>query len=296
MRILVAGSSGLIGTASVAWLRAHGHEVRRLVRRPPGAPDEWSWDPRTGRVHPAALDRVDAVVNLCGSSVGARRWSGAVKQELRDSRIVPTDVLAAAVAAAGVPTLVNAGAVGFYGDTGETVVDERSPAGQGFVADLCRDWEAATAPAREAGVRTIVLRTGIVLAPHGGILRRLEPLFRLGLGSRLGDGRQYMSWVALEDAVAAVGFVLGRGDIAGPVDVTGPAPVTNARFTEALAHSVHRPAPWTTPGFVVAAVAGEMARALVLTGQRALPAVLESTGFEFRYPTIGAALGNALAS
>ncbi|MBC2588018.1 MULTISPECIES: TIGR01777 family oxidoreductase [Rhodococcus] len=296
MRILVAGSSGLIGTASVAWLRAHGHEVRRLVRRPPGAPDEWSWDPRTGRVDPAALDRVDAVVNLCGSSVGARRWSGAVKQELRDSRIVPTDVLAAAVAAAGVPTLVNAGAVGFYGDTGETVVDERSPAGQGFVADLCRDWEAATAPAREAGVRTIVLRTGIVLAPHGGILRRLEPLFRLGLGSRLGDGRQYMSWVALEDAVAAVGFVLGRGDIAGPVDVTGPAPVTNARFTEALAHSVHRPAPWTTPGFVVAAVAGEMARALVLTGQRALPAVLESTGFEFRYPTIGAALGNALAS
>ncbi|UGQ43447.1 TIGR01777 family oxidoreductase [Rhodococcus aetherivorans] len=296
MRILVAGSSGLIGTASVAWLRAHGHEVRRLVRRPPGAPDEWSWDPRTGRVDPAALDRVDAVVNLCGSSVGARRWSGAVKQELRDSRIVPTDVLAAAVAAAGVPTLVNAGAVGFYGDTGETVVDERSPAGQGFVADLCRDWEAATAPAREAGVRTIVLRTGIVLAPHGGILRRLEPLFRLGLGSRLGDGRQYMSWVALEDAVAAVGFVLGRGDIAGPVDVTGPAPVTNARFTEALAHSVHRLAPWTTPGFVVAAVAGEMARALVLTGQRALPAVLESTGFEFRYPTIGAALGNALAS
>ncbi|CCW15507.1 cell division inhibitor [Rhodococcus aetherivorans] len=296
MRILVAGSSGLIGTASVAWLRAHGHEVRRLVRRPPGAPDEWSWDPRTGRVDPAALDRVDAVVNLCGSSVGARRWSGAVKQELRDSRIVPTDVLAAAVAAAGVPTLVNAGAVGFYGDTGETVVDERSPAGQGFVADLCHDWEAATAPAREAGVRTIVLRTGIVLAPHGGILRRLEPLFRLGLGSRLGDGRQYMSWVALEDAVAAVGFVLGRGDIAGPVDVTGPAPVTNARFTEALAHSVHRPAPWTTPGFVVAAVAGEMARALVLTGQRALPAVLESTGFEFRYPTIGAALGNALAS
>ncbi|ANZ24835.1 TIGR01777 family protein [Rhodococcus sp. WB1] len=296
MRILVAGSSGLIGTASVAWLRAHGHEVRRLVRRPPGAPDEWSWDPRTGRVDPAALDRVDAVVNLCGSSVGARRWSGAVKQELRDSRIVPTDVLAAAVAAAGVPTLVNAGAVGFYGDTGETVVDERSPAGQGFVADLCRDWEAATAPAREAGVRTIVLRTGIVLAPHGGILRRLEPLFRLGLGSRLGDGRQYMSWVALEDAVAAVGFVLGRGDIAGPVDVTGPAPVTNARFTEALAHSVHRPAPWTTPGFVVAAVAGEMARALVLTGQRALPVVLESTGFEFRYPTIGAALGNALAS
>ncbi|MGV9735912.1 TIGR01777 family oxidoreductase [Rhodococcus aetherivorans] len=296
MRILVAGSSGLIGTASVAWLRAHGHEVRRLVRRPPGAPDEWSWDPRTGRVDPAALDRVDAVVNLCGSSVGARRWSGAVKQELRDSRIVPTDVLAAAVAAAGVPTLVNAGAVGFYGDTGETVVDERSPAGHGFVADLCHDWEAATAPAREAGVRTIVLRTGIVLAPHGGILRRLEPLFRLGLGSRLGDGRQYMSWVALEDAVAAVGFVLGRGDIAGPVDVTGPAPVTNARFTEALAHSVHRPAPWTTPGFVVAAVAGEMARALVLTGQRALPAVLESTGFEFRYPTIGAALGNALAS
>lgn len=266
------------------------------MRRPPGAPDEWSWDPRTGRVDPAALDRVDAVVNLCGSSVGARRWSGAVKQELRDSRIVPTDVLAAAVAAAGVPTLVNAGAVGFYGDTGETVVDERSPAGQGFVADLCHDWEAATAPAREAGVRTIVLRTGIVLAPHGGILRRLEPLFRLGLGSRLGDGRQYMSWVALEDAVAAVGFVLGRGDIAGPVDVTGPAPVTNARFTEALAHSVHRPAPWTTPGFVVAAVAGEMARALVLTGQRALPAVLESTGFEFRYPTIGAALGNALAS
>ena len=296
MRILVAGSSGLIGTASVAWLRAHDHEVRRLVRRPPAAPDEWFWDPPTGRVDPSAFDRVDAVVNLCGSSVDERRWSGAVKQELRDSRIVPTDVLATAAASAGVPTLVNAGAVGVYGHTGEDVVDERSPAGQGFVADLCRDWEAATAPARAAGVRTIVLRIGIVLSPHGGILRRLQPLFRLGLGSRLGDGRQYMSWVALEDVVSALDFVLGRGDIAGPVDVTGPAPVTNARFTEALAHSVHRPAPWTTPGFVVGAVVGEMAHALVLTGQRALPTVLESAGFEFRYPTIGGALAHALGT
>lgn len=295
MRIVVAGSSGLIGNALVASLRAGGHEVTRLVRGRPTGADESGWDPGHGRVDAAALRGADAVVNLCGAGIGDKRWSGAYKQELRDSRLTTTDVLAHAVAESGVPVLVNGSAVGYYGDTGDRIVDERSPAGAGFLADLCRDWEAATARASEAGARVVSLRTATVLSPTGGMLGKLRPLFSLGLGGRLGGGRQYLSWISLADEVAAIEFVLTHDDVRGPVDVCAPEPVTNAHFTSAMGRALHRPAPWIVPGFAVSALVGEFAREAVLAGQRAVPKVLTDAGFEFRHRTIEDALGYAFA-
>ncbi|MFC4602208.1 TIGR01777 family oxidoreductase [Rhodococcus kronopolitis] len=296
MRVTVAGSSGLIGTALVAALRADGHEVRRLVRRPAAGPDEFRWSPPERDIAPGALAGVDAVVNLCGAGIGDHRWTGAYKQQLRDSRLTAADVLATAVAEAGVPTLLNASAVGYYGDTGERAVDETAPPGSGFLADLCRDWEQATEPARAAGARTVVLRSGTVVSASGGLVGRLRPLFRLGLGGRLGNGRQYLSWISLDDEVDAIAFVLRTATIAGPVNLTGPAPVTNAAFTEAFGRVLHRPTPWTVPGFAATALVGEFANEAVLAGQRVLPTVLEESGFAFRHHTVGEALAAAVGS
>ncbi|MGW0175727.1 TIGR01777 family oxidoreductase [Rhodococcus sp. NPDC003322] len=295
MKVTVAGSSGLIGTTLIAALNADGHEVRRLVRRPVAGRDEFRWAPERGVLDSRALDGVDAVVNLCGAGIGDQRWSGAYKQLLRDSRVAPTDVLAHAVADRGVPVLVNASAVGFYGDTGDGVVDENAPAGAGFLSGLCRDWERATEPARDAGTRTVLLRTGTVISPNGGLLGRLRPLFRFGLGGRLGSGRQYLSWISLDDEVAAIRFALTSGALAGPVNATAPNPVTNAGFTKALGHALRRPTPWVVPGFALRAAVGEFADEAVLHGQRALPAALESAGFTFRHNTIDEALTAALA-
>ena len=206
--IAIAGSSGLIGSALVTALRASDNRVVRIVRRAPSNADEVHWNPQTGGFDPDALRGVDAVVNLCGAGVGDKRWSGAYKQQLRDSRMAPTEVISAAVAEAGVPVLINASAVGYYGNTGDRVVDETAPAGMGFLAQLCEDWEAATLPAQQAGVRVVLARTGLVLSPGGGLLSRLRPLFSLGLGARLGNGRQYMPWISLEDEVRALLFAI----------------------------------------------------------------------------------------
>ncbi|MFZ2177951.1 MAG: TIGR01777 family oxidoreductase [Rhodococcus sp. (in: high G+C Gram-positive bacteria)] len=295
MRVVIAGSSGMIGTALVSSLRGDGHEVVRLVRRRAAGPDESQWDPEKSSLDTDVLADVDAVVNLCGAGVGDKRWTGAYKQLIRDSRLASTDVLAEAVAAAAIPVFVNASAVGYYGNTGDRVVDEQSPCGSGFLASLCRDWEAATAPAVQADVRTVLLRSGIVLAPNGGLLRRLRMLYSVGLGGRLGNGRQYVPWISLEDTVDAIEFVLRRDDIEGPVNLTGPAPVTNAQFNSALARALHRPAPWVVPGFALNALIGELAREGVLSGQRAIPAVLEESGSSFRHNTIGEALEATLA-
>ena len=208
--VAIAGSSGLIGSALVTALRTADHHVLRIVRRAPANANELHWDPDGGEFDTGALQGVDAVVNLCGISIGQRRWSGAFKQTLRDSRITPTEVLATAVADAGVGVLVNASAVGYYGDTKDRVVDETSSPGTGFLARLCMDWEAVTAPARYAGTRVVLARTGVVLAASGGALRQLRPLFSVGLGARLGNGRQYMSWISLEDQVRALRFAHRR--------------------------------------------------------------------------------------
>lgn len=291
MKVVIAGSSGLIGTALVAALRRDGHEVSRLVRRAPAAPDEFAWDPARAQLDERALRGADAVVNLCGASIGERRWNGGYKQLLRDSRITPTDVLATAVAAAGVPTLVNASGVHYYGgDTGDTVVDETSPAGTGFLATLCRDWEAATEPAAAAGVRTVLVRSAVVLARNGGMLSMLHPLYWLGLGGRLGSGRQYTPWISLDDEVGAIIFALTHPEISGPINSAGPAPVTNAEFNRALGRAVHRPTPFIVPGFALRAVVGELADEAILRGPRAIPAALEQAGYTFQHPTIGAAL------
>ena len=310
MRIVIAGSSGLIGTALGSALRAD-HDVLRLVRRRPVATDERGWDPPAGHLDDGALDGADAVVNLCGVNVGDRRWSGAFKQQIRDSRIEPTDVLARAVAERGVRTLVNASAIGYYGDTGDTVVDESSPmgsdslhrpggsdslhrpGGRAFLAEVCRDWEAATRPAKDAGARVVLLRTGVVLARSGGLMRRLLPVFRFGLGGRLGSGRQYLPWISLDDEVGAIRLLIENDAVHGPVNLTGPDPVTNAAFTRELSAVLGRPAPWVVPAFALRLAVGELA-VEALTGQRAVPRVLQEHGYRFVHPTVRAALEAAV--
>jgi uncharacterized protein len=291
--IAIAGSSGLIGSALVSALRAADNRVLRIVRRAPSNADELHWNPETGEFDVAALRGVDAVVNMCGANVAEKRWSGEFKQLLRDSRITPTEVLSAAVVAAGVKVLVNASAVGYYGDTKDRVVDETASPGTGFLAQLCRDWEAATLPAQQAGVRVVLARTGLVLSPAGGLLGRLRLLFSLGLGARVGNGRQYMPWISLEDEVRALLFAMSHHTLDGPVNLAGPAPVTNAEFTTALGRALNRPTPWLLPGFAVRALLGEFAQDGLLAGQRAIPAALERAGFQFHHNTIGEALAYA---
>ena len=293
--IAIAGSSGLIGSALVSALRSADHRVVRIVRRAPSNSDEVFWNPDSGEFDPSALNGVDAVVNLCGVNVGAKRWSGAFKQSLRDSRIDPTEVLSGAVVEAGVPVLINASAVGYYGDTRGRTADETTPPGLGFLAQLCLDWEAATALAQQDGARVVLVRTGLVIAPSGGILARLKTLFSLGLGARLGNGRQYMPWISLEDEVRALLFAISHDELSGPVNLTGPAPVTNAEFTTALGRAVNRPTPLIVPGFALRTAFGEFAEEGLLGGQRAIPAALERSGFVFHHNTIGEALAYATA-
>ncbi|WP_327152390.1 TIGR01777 family oxidoreductase [Nocardia sp. NBC_01329] len=294
MSVVVAGSSGLIGTALVAALRRDGEQVIRLVRRPAAAPDERRWDPAHAELDPRILDGVDAVVNLCGAGIGDKRWTGAYKQLLRDSRITPTDVLATAVARAGVPTLVNASGVHYYGDTGDRAVDESGPVGTGFLPTLCLDWEAATHAATEAGTRTVLLRSAVVLTASGGLLPQLKTLFLLGLGGRLGSGRQYQPWISLDDEIGAIRHALTDESVRGPLNAVGPAPVTNAAFTRALGKALHRPTPMFVPGIGLRLVIGEFADEAILHSPRALPRVLEETGYEFRHATVGAALSAAV--
>lgn len=296
MRVVIAGSSGLIGTALVSHLRENGHEVLRLVRRSPKAPDERGWDPPAGHLQPDALDGADAVVNLGGVGIGDKRWTGAYKQELRDSRMIPTDVLARAVAERGVPVMVSGSAVGWYGDTGSMAVDESARPGSGFLADLCRDWEAATAPADDAGARVVHLRTGLVLSHAGGMMGRIRPIFRLGGGGRLGSGQQYWPWITLDDHVSAVRHALEQDTVRGPLNATAPEPVTNTVFTRVLAEQMGRPAALPVPAFALRLALGEFADEGVLVSQRVLPGVLEHTGFAFRHAALPEALAAVLDS
>ena len=296
MKVLVSGSHGLIGSALVPALAHAGHDVVRLVRSSPGT-GEIRWDPAQGLLDAGQLAGIDAAVHLAGEGIGDKRWTDAQKKRILDSRVRSTDLLArrlAEVAATG-SVLLSGSAVGYYGDRGDEVLDEQSPAGAGFLADVCRQWEAATAPAERAGVRVVHLRTGIVLSSRGGALKRLLPLFRLGVGGRLGSGRQYQSWVALDDEVGGILHALTTASLAGPVNVTAPQPVTNAELTRALGSLLHRPTLATVPGFALSAVVGrEMAGEMLLGGQRVLPAKLQQSGYVFRYPDVESGLGAAL--
>ncbi|EHR60127.1 TIGR01777 family oxidoreductase [Saccharomonospora cyanea] len=292
MRVLVAGSSGLIGSALRSRLREQGHDVVRLVRRAPSAADERRWDPPSGWIDEGAFDGVDAVVNLCGAPLASGRWSAARKQVLRDSRLEPTEVLAEAVAEHRVPVLVNASGISYYGDTGSSEVDESAPVGEGFLARLCAEWEAACAPAANAGSRVVLLRTAPVLTWRGGMLRLARPAFLLGLGAALGDGRQYLPWISLPDVVGVIVFCLGNSGVSGPVNVTVPHPVTNAEFTRAVGRAVHRPTPWRVPGLPLRVLFGEAADEMLLAGPRAVPGVLTRCGFSYTFTDIGRALSS----
>jgi uncharacterized protein len=266
-----------------------GQFVIRLVGGGPGGREARGWDPPAGRIDGNALDRVDAVVNLCGAGVGERRWSAARKQVLLDSRVEPTEVLAAAVAERGIPTLVNVSGVHYYGDAGDQVVDEAAPRGQGFLSDLCRDWEAATHRASEAGARVVHARTSHVLG-EGGLVGRLRPLFLAGLGGKLGNGHQYMPWIHLTDHVAAIRFALEHEALSGAVNFCAPHPVTNSEFTCTLGRALRRPTPWRIPKFALQVVLGDFATELLMS-QRAVPKVLPANDFTFRYTKIKDALG-----
>lgn len=294
MRVVVAGSSGLIGSALTPALRAAGHEVVRLVRRTPSAADERAWDPPAGDIGEGTLDGADAVVNLCGAGIADRRWTQARKQVLLDSRITPTEVLAGAVAERGIGVLVSGSGIDYYGDTGDVPVDERFPAGSGFLPELCREWEQATSAAAEAGARVVLVRTSPVLSGSGGMLAKIKPIFQFLLGGRLGDGRQYMPWISLDDQVGAIRFALENRQVSGPANFTAPQPVTNAEFTRELASAIERPAPWLVPGFALRLVLGQLAEEGILAGQRATPGALLEAGYEFRHPTLDLALAAAL--
>ena len=297
LTVAVSGSSGLIGSALLERLRQDGQTVVPMVRRP-AKDGEIHYDPRNGVLDPESLVGVDAVVHLAGAGIGDRRWTDRYRREILESRTLSTSLIAEAMASVanrgGPRVLLSGSAIGFYGATGDEELNERSTAGDGFLADVCRAWEAATSPAEDAGVRVVHLRTGIVLSPRGGALKKLLPLFRFGLGGRMGSGRQWQSWISLNDEVGAIVFLL-TADISGAVNLTAPAPVTNAEFTKVLASTLSRPALVPVPSFgPKLLLGGELADALLFTGQRVLPERLTDAGYSFEHPTLSEALGTLL--
>jgi len=284
MKVAITGSHGLIGSALSARLAGRGDTVAPVRRDP------------DGQIDPDALDGVDAVVHLAGVGIADKRWSDAHKAAVRESRVQGTSLVARTIAAMTPrPALLSASAVGFYGDRGREPVDEASPPGRGYLAELCVAWEQATAPAVEAGARVVHLRSGIVLSPTGGALKKQLPLFRFGVGGRLGSGRQFMSWITLEDEVAAIDFLLHHDSVSGPVNLTAPQPVTNAEFTAALGRAVHRPAVVPVPAAALKVVMGsQMVDEMLLSSANVVPRALERAGYQFAHPALEEALTSIL--
>jgi uncharacterized protein len=289
MRIGITGASGLIGSALARRLRERDHTVVPFVRRP-GSPGEVSWDPEHGRLDPAALDGLDAVVNLAGAGIGDHRWTEAYKRQIVESRVRGTQLIADALASgAGPRVLLNASAIGYYGN-GEQPVDEDAPPGDDFLAGVVTSWEAATARAEQSGIRVVCMRSGVVLSPRGGALRPMLPIFKLGLGGRFGSGRQWMSWIVLDDEVGAIEHLL-TSEVRGPVNLTAPNPCRNADFAKTLAAVLHRPAVLPVPEFAPKLLLGaERADALLFGGQHVVPRVLTADGYTFRHTELEPAL------
>jgi uncharacterized protein len=294
MTVLVTGASGFIGTALVPALTTGEHAVRRLVRGVPAGQDEYRWDPAAGDIEPAALDGVDAAVHLAGESV-AGRWTDDKKERILRSRVDGTRTLSEALAGLERPprVLVTASAIGYYGDRGDEVLTEESAAGEGFLAEVVREWEAASRPAEEAGIRVVRLRFGIVLSPGGGALKTMLTPFRLGVAGRLGSGRQWMSWVSLDDVVGAIQHTLTNGELAGVANTVAPNPVTNAEFTKTLGRVLGRPTLLPVPGLALRLVLGEFSQE-ALSSTRVMPRRLLESGYEFRYPVLEQALRHLL--
>jgi uncharacterized protein (TIGR01777 family) len=294
LRVAITGASGLIGSALVPHLRGEGHTVVRFVRGAATAPDERPWDPDARTLDPALLDDVDAVVHLAGAGVADKRWTASYKDKILRSRVNGTTALAEAIAASAHPkTLLSGSAVGWYGDTGDRVTDETGPSGEGFLAEVCRQWEAATRPAT-GSARVAHLRTGYVLAKDAPGLKKQVRVAKLGLGAPLGSGRQWMSWITMQDELRAIAHLL-TADVEGPVNLVGPKPATNRELTQAINRAVHRPTfPVAVPGFALKAGLGQFAAEGVLIGQRLVPTVLQRSGFAFAHTGIDEALAAVL--
>ena len=288
-RIAITGSSGLIGSALVGHLKSEGHTVQRLVRRAPVAPDEVQWDPKSGYVDLEALRGIDAIIHLAGVGVGDKRWNKKYKAEILNSRLMGTTTIANAVTELAPQVFISASAIGWYGESGNRAVIESDKCGDDFLAAVCREWEGAADLAQNT--RTIKLRTGLVLDPTGGALGKMLPLFRFGLGGKLGNGKQWWSWITLHDLIRAITFMLegGEGAISGPVNLTVPNPVTNQEFTSALARAMHRPALFPAPAIALKVALGGFSSE-VLGSKRVIPSVLAAAGFEWDYPHITNAL------
>jgi len=296
MKVAITGASGLVGRALAPSLSADGHEVIRLVRRAPRAADEVRWDPERGEIDAARLEGTDAVVHLAGANLAEGRWSERRKARLRDSRVAPTRLLAEALVGfkRRPRVLVSASAIGYYGDRGDEWLTETSAPAEDFLGHLVRDWETAAAPAAQAGIRVVHPRTGMVLSPAGGALGKMLLPFRMGLGGVLGSGRQYMSWIAIDDLLGALHHALGREDLEGPVNVVSPSPVTNAELTRILGRVLHRPTVAPAPAFALRLAFGEMADATILASTRVRPEKLLASGYRFRFPELEPALRHLL--
>ena len=297
MRILVTGATGLVGSALIPLLAGGGHEVARLVRSAPG-PGDIQWDPDAGVLEAAALEGFDGVIHLAGENIASGRWNAAKKRRIKESRVRGTRLLAETLAGLGRPpgVLVSASAVGFYGDRGDEELTESSPAGSGFLSEVCREWEEATKPAEAKGIRVVHARLGVVLSRDGGALGKMLTPFRLGAGGIIGNGRQYMSWITLDDTVAALGHLLAMETASGPVNLVAPAPVTNREFTTVLGRVLRRPTLFPLPGFVARVVLGEMADALLLASTRVRPANLLDSGYAFRHGSLEEGLRHVLGA
>ncbi len=296
MHLAITGATGLIGTPLVAALNGAGHRVTRLVRSSPSGSDR-VWNPAQGTLDPAALEGVDAVIHLAGAGIGDKRWTPAYKDLIRSSRVASTELLARTMASMndGPKVLLSGSAIGIYGNRADEVLDETSALGTGFLADVCKEWEAATRPAEQAGVRVVHLRTGIVLTPKGGALKKLLPLFRFGLGGRFGNGRQWQSWISMDDEIGAIIDLLGS-QVEGAVNLTAPNPVTNAEFSATLARVLKRPGFLPVPSFGPGIVVGrELADNLLFHSQRVVPSALTASGYQFRHSHLEAALRALLA-
>ena len=296
MKIVIAGASGAIGSALVRALRAAGHDVHQLVRRATRSADEIAWDPAAGKIDLARLEGADAIINLSGENIAAGRWTAARRERILRSRVDATRTLV--VALAELPrrpaVFLSASAVGFYGERGDEELTEKSPIGHGFLPEVCLAWETHAEGAARNGVRTVLMRFGLVLTREGGALARIVPLFRLGLGGRLGSGRQWLSWIGIEDVIGAVELALRDPGLRGPVNVVAPEAVTNAEFTRTLARGLRRPAVVPAPAWALRMVFGQMAEEALLASARALPVKLERAGYAFRHPTIASALAAVL--
>ena len=297
MKVLVSGATGFVGAALCAKLEHEGHPVVRLVRDPARVGQAaFLWEPRAGRLDPAAVTGLDAVVHLAGENIAQGRWTHEKKERIHQSRVLGTRLLAESLARAKPPprVVVSASAIGFYGDRGEEILTEDSTGGSGFLAEVCAAWESPVLTLSDAGIRPVVVRIGMVLGHGGGALTRLASLFRLGLGGVLGDGRQHVSWIHLDDLLRVIVAALGDPRLAGPINAVAPESVSNREFTRILAATVHRPAWFRIPGFAMRSILGGMASEVLLAGARVRPARLESAGFDWRFPTLSAALNDLL--